>query len=1300
MIDAIIGFAIRRRWAVIVTGFLLGVAGLLAARDTPMDAIPDVSEEQVIVFADWPGHSPREVEEQVAYPLSLELQGIRGVRVVRASSDFNFAMLNVILAEGTSTLEGRRRVAERLVNSASNLPSGVVPRLGPDAAPTGQIYWYTVEGKGLDLGQLRAIQDWTIKPQLSSVPGVAEVASVGGFPIEYEVAVDPVKLRRHGVTLAELVHAIANSNSSVGGHAIQKAKAEYLVRGVGWLGSSTHGESTSAQICSDLEHVPLRGGDGNAVLVSDLARVALAPGPRRGVLEKDGNEAVGGVILMASGENPLEVTRRIRAEIHALATALPAGVVIRPFYDRTPLIVGAIGTVTSTVLEAIITATLCILLVLMHLRTSFIIAITLPLAALGSFLLMWILRALNIVDIQTNIMSLSGIAISIGVLVDSSIVMAENVMHRLKEHFGDRPATGDLRGIILPACRAVGRPIVFSVFIMILSFLPVFALGGMEGKMFRPLAFTKTFALVSVAALSITLVPALCTIFIRGRLRREDESAVVRGMIEIYRPVLNSLLDRPSPLIWFLGVTFVVGLAPIGDRRILLIAVFLSLVACGWTFRSNATRFVSMTSLIAIALIAEHSMTPLGRDFITPLDEGMIMDMPITVPRASITQSADDLKARDMVLCRFPEVDMVVGKAGRADTPTDPAPMDMIETMVNLRPRSLWPRRRITEADAARVVEVTRRSMESSGLLQLERSEAARSKQLGDCLASVLPVFNAQMREYAYQRNAEFQRERPAQLTSSIHGGLDSVESSLWTEHVRQVDAELIERGARLLARLCIEDWIARCGAHDRDVSSAIDRIRTLRSNPAPRSRRMTAGHHGPSLAEQQALPVIPQVESLQEDLGRSFARGLVLWRSERSQLLGAGGEIDRAVNMPGWSNIWTMPIQNRVDMLATGVNTSIGIRVLGRSLDEVVAASESIAQAMKKVPGATDVVADPIRGKGYLEIHVDRSRAAKLGVSVGDANDVIEIAIGGRVATMAVLGRQRQAVRVRYARDFRADEENARDLLVPSVARDASGQPTFVRLGDVADVRIVEGPATIKSENGMLRNYVRLNVRGRSASDVVADGSRMVAGILGHHSGVHVEWTGQFEHEARARGRLTILIPVVVVLIFGILYWTYHDLADALLMLMAVPGAIAGGITFQWLFGFPFTVTVWVGYVACFGMATSTGIIMLVYLREAVARVGGLGAISLDQLRSAVLDGAVHRLRPKLLTEGTVILGLVPMLWADGPGSEVIRPMVAPVLGGILAADEVIDLFLPVLFYHVRKWRWARIHTSRAIRG
>ena len=703
MIDAIITFSIRNRALIIGASLVLAAMGTWAAWETPVDAIPDLSENQVIVFTEWKGHGPREIEDQVTFPLTLGLRGLRGVRVVRSSSDVGFSMISVILRDDVNLGEGRRRVAERLARIKGQLPSGANPELTPDAAATGQIFWYTVEGKGYDLGRLRAIQDWYVRPQLGSVAGVADVSSVGGFPIEYQVVPDPNRMRVYGVALGDVVDAVSTSNASSGGHVIHKGNAEYVVRGVGRLGASLKPGDESFdpdRAVRDLENVVIPLAKGGTIRLAEVADVALGPGFRRGALEKDGNEVTGGVVLMAHGENPLEVTRRIKDKIKEIQTFLPRDTRIVPFYDRTPLIQGTIKTVTNTVVEAMIAASLCVLLVLLHVRTSLVIVCTLPLAALTSFLIMAILRRIGLVDIEANAMSLAGIAISIGVLVDSSVVMAENVMHRLREVFGEQTVRGDVRAVVLEACIAVGRPIVFSVAIMVLSFLPVFALGGLEGKMFHPLAYTKTFALVAVAGLAITLVPALCTVFIRGRLRSEMENPLIRSVIEVYRPVLSYLMDRPAALASILGGTFLFGLTPLGARPAFLATLFTAIVVTALLSQRWLSAVAGVASLLIVALVADQTMPPLAREFMTPLDEGMVMDMPITVPRASVTESVDDMKARDMVLCRFPEVDMVVGKAGRAETPTDPAPMDMIETMVNFRPRELWPRRKLRTFDA------------------------------------------------------------------------------------------------------------------------------------------------------------------------------------------------------------------------------------------------------------------------------------------------------------------------------------------------------------------------------------------------------------------------------------------------------------------------------------------------------------------------------------------------------------------------------------------------------------------------
>jgi Cu(I)/Ag(I) efflux system membrane protein CusA/SilA len=1453
MIDKIIEFSIRNRWLVLALAAALALGGFFALRDTPVDAIPDLSENQVIVFTEWPGHSPREIEDQVTYPLTLNLQGMSGVRVIRSASDFNFSMISVILEDSVDSHAARSQVAERLTHAATQLPSGVTPNLAPDAAATGQIFWYTVEGSNYDLGRLRAIQDWYVRPQLSSIPGVAEVASVGGYATEYQIDVDPIRLQGQGVALRDLVDAVARSNGAVGGQAWIQPNSEYLVRSVGWLGGGSSNEKTSNSksvgVIRDLQQVLIPTSKGGHISLLDVATIHVGPQPRRGVLEKDGNEVTGGVVLMRQGENPLEVTARIKEKIREIQSGLPSGVRIASFYDRTPLIEGAVNTVTRTLIEAIITATICVLLILLHFRTSFIIAITLPLAVLTSFGIMWIMRRLGAADIQTNIMSLAGIAISIGVLVDSSIVMAENAMHSLKKQFGEQRVQGNVCETVLASCKTVGRPIFFSVVIMLLSFLPVFALGGMEGKMFRPLAFTKSFALLAVAILAVTLVPALCTIFIRGRLRNEQDSWLLRSVVEVYRPVLNYFLDHPAGLVWIMGVTLVIGLAPLGVRWIFLGCLLAALVGCAWMTRHWATRLTAIVTLVIIARIADANMHPLQHEFITPLNERMVMDMPLSWPRASVLQSADDLKARDMIFCRFPEVDMVVGKAGRADTPTDPAPMDMIETMVNFRPTELWPKRKLHQKDAELQAASVLEAIKRAELITFPEDRESRTKEISsDVVQASLFRFDALMREYCYQHNQEFQRELAPQLVrfaveqlidagnargaftrpltdgdvtllcspipqdiaknlalgpsiedvtlliqqtaeklnrlQLMKPGVDlladqsslfdraakSVSSFLsshpangysriqervtdwyiseWRRHVSQVNSELPDRAAATFTRVVLDELLHRIKLTDPQLAEAWNERERI-------ARGETTGahhHHANSSFSQSTsgrrnemdmpslqLEPIPALDKLLNDESQRFARGLLLWRISWSDLTSFGGELDRVMQMPGWTNVWTMPIQNRVDMLATGVNTPVGIRVLGRDLNEVVQASEDIAAVVKDIPGAANVIAEPVRGKGYLEVHPDRAKAARLGVSVGDVNDLIEVALGGKVVTTTIEGRERYPVRVRYPSVWRESDDMIGGLLVPvlgqkskseireqgfrsslrssafSADKSSSIEPQrtqrsaeksrdlelraqdieradSVPLSTVAEIRTLEGPAKIKSENGLLRNYVNLTVRGRDEADWVAEAKRVVAERVHLPPGVVLEWTGQFEHEVHMRKTLAIIFPIVAVLIFLILWWTYHDLADAGLMMLAVPGALAGGVIAQWLFDYKFSVTVWVGYIACFGMATATGIIMLVYLREAVAKAGGLGRMTLAQLRQAVMDGAVHRLRPKLLTEGTCILGLAPLLWATGPGAEVIRPMVIPVLGGILIADEVIDLFLPVLFFRLRRRRWERL--------
>jgi Cu(I)/Ag(I) efflux system membrane protein CusA/SilA len=1442
MIGKLIEYSIRNRFLVLAIASVLAVLGVYAVLNTPVDATPDLSENQVIVFTDWMGRSPREIEDQVTYPLSLKLQGLSGVKTLRSSSEFNFSMITLIFEDSVNFYFARQRVLERLTLASTFLPEGVVPYLGADTTAVGQIFWYTLEGGNLEPGRRWALQKYLVGPEINSVPGVAEVGTVGGSPLEYQIDVDPGALRAYNVTLGELHDAVARSNSAVGGRVVQKNNAEYIIRGIGWIENSR-----------DIENTVITERGGTPIYVKNVATVQLGTQFRRSLFVKRGNEVVGAAVLMRYGENPLAVTNRIKAKIQELQSALPPGVHIVPAYDRTRLIHGAIDNVTTVMWHEMLIASVAILLILMHVRSVFVICVTLPLSVLFSFLMMWVLRVFHIIDVQANIMSLAGITISIGILVDQAIVMVENASHQLREHFGDRRVRGDTTEIVVRACRTVGRPIFFSVLIILISFIPVFAMSGREGKIFQPMAFTKSLAMIGVALISVTVVPALIPLFIKGNIRGEEQNWIVRSFVRIYKPLLTWALPRRNLVMWFFAVLLILaaGLFPLQavlgmgaahrDWEIcffvaVALVTFLTVVFIqGWL-----SQVAGFASLVVIALMAYH-FPKIGVEFMPPLDEQSAMYMPVTVPRSSVTEAADDLKIQDTLLRQFPEIQSAIGKAGRADTPTDPAPLEMVETLVNFRPKELWPRRVMTYDDATRQTRRVLDAMEERNYLQ-HSAAVDRDDLINDATMSALTRFDEAMRELALRHYREFEKDLGPVLTRF------AVEETLrrfrdagllhWT-------AEVTEQGEadRLVTELAPQygGWLSRNPAledvtkitqavaqrlFDRKVfpagvepSSALELrerlpgkaisvvaeslgserktfagevLRALEKQRtavwveqihkrinwelfdrgveaftwaameelgrAAKERNLLAGaEHGAECerfvreaararnGKSQDGAALAPFMALRQELEKPFASGLILWQRRGGPKGDLVQELDSVVQMPGWSNIWTQPIINRVDMLSTGVRTQVGIKVFGPDLETIERVCKEVEQAVKPIPGAMDVIAEPFMGKGYLEIKIDREKAARYGVRVGDIQDTIEVALGGRVITQTVEGRDRFPVRVRYARDFREDEETVKRLLVsrgnmagrsgmtrpsggdsaampgqsfasPEVHQAAPGHVADgaalqIPLSAVADVRVVEGPAMIKSENGRLRNYVTLNVRGdRDVIGFVEEAQRVVAGKVRLPAGVHLEWSGEFEHQVRAAKTLRIILPAVIVLIFVILYLTYRDVVDAGLMILAVPEALAGGVFFQFLFpkllhGWstppePFTLAVWVGYIAAFGMATETGIIMLVYLREAIDRRGGLENIkSLEELRQAVIEGAVHRLRPKLLTEGVAIVAIAPMLFSTGVGGEIISAMALPVLGGLLIADEVVDIFLPVRFYWVRRARWLKLQEKKARR-
>jgi Cu(I)/Ag(I) efflux system membrane protein CusA/SilA len=1321
MIESIIEWSVRNRYVIILASVALAVAGARAMLTMPVDAIPDLSENQVIVFADWMGRSPQEIEDQVTYPLSSKLQGLAGVKVIRSSSEFNFSMITIIFEESIDYYFARERVLEKLTTIAPEMPQGVVPYLAADATAVGQIFWYTVEGEGKTLDELRSIQDWFVRYQLNSVPGVAEVASVGGAPREYQVDLDPMKLRAYGISLGEVYSAVARSNSSVGGRVIHQGDAEYLIRSIGWIESLDDIRDT----------VVAQRKNGTPLRIGDLGTVQLGPAFRRSVLEKDGREVVGGVVLMRYGENPLEVTRRIKEKITTLQAGLPAGVRIVPFYDRTPLIHKAIETVSGTVKEELIVCTVAILLVMGHVGNAFVVAVTLPMAILFSLLMM------RLFGISSNIMSLAGISISVGILIDQAVVMGENAAHHLSRRFGRERVRGDTTEIVIHACRTVGRPIFFSVLITILSFLPVFALSGREGKMFHPLAWTKTFALVGVAMLSITLVPALIPIFLKGRIKSEDENWLVRTMIEIFKPMLAWLMDRTTLVCW----------------------LFVVILGFGWV-----------------------ASTKLGREFMPDLDEQSLMDMPTTVPRASIAEAARDIRVRDAVLRGFPEVWQVVGKAGRAETPTDPSPLDMVETVINLRDREVWPKRKLKFEDAVAQTRVALEALVARGLLR-RPAPADEEALINEAAMNVASQVDAILRDLAVRRLVEFRPELGRELIGeAIDSLLAKVEPRAVARRPTPSEREaLIETlgkpyGDRLAVQVLPDDITGLVNeAAKRLIELGVlrDRPDLLTPPPSPLERAAEAagevlGLAKPTLSGRVAEHLAQSHEhrmkermkslnweifdravgavdwaaleeltklgadrkltardagpeelpALRADLDKPFAERLLLWQKTKLDLR---DEMDSALQIPGWGNSFTQPIANRIEMLSTGVRQPVAVKVFGSKLEDIQRVSQEIAAVLRGVRGAANVFPDQITGKGYVEIKIDRKKAARYGINVGDVQDVVETAMGGKPLTQTVEGRERYPVRVRYARDYRDDVEGLKNILVsargmgadaaqaagmgggmagamgpptPAVGATAQGQPLQVPLMAVADVRVVEGPSMIKSENGLLRAYVQCLVRDRDEVGFVEEAQRVIAESVKLPAGMYLEWTGTFEHQVRAQKTLRVVFPAVIAVIALILYLTHKSWIDALLMMTSVLGALAGGAIFQWLFGFNFSVAVQVGYIACFGMAVETGVVMLVYLHEAIAERGGLEQIgSIAELRQAILEGAIHRLRPKLLTEGAAIISIAPMLWATGVGAEVIRPMAAPVLGGLLIADEVIDVFLPVLYFAVSKGRWRKLH-------
>jgi len=1034
MIEAIIRASLANRPLVLLLALLLTVAGFWALVRTPVDAIPDLSDVQVIVRTTYAGQSPRVVEDQVTYPLTTALLSVPGATTVRGYSFFGDSFVYVLFEDGTDPYWARSRVLEYLSQASARLPEGVRPALGPDATGVGWIYQYAlVDRSGRhDLAQLRSLQDWFLKFELQAVPGVAEVATVGGMVKQYQVVLDPVRLRGQGLTVADVRMAVERGNAEAGGSVIEMAEAEYMVRASGYI-----------QSLDDLASLPLKMAGGVPVLLADVAELRLGPEMRRGIAELDGEgEVTGAIVVMRSGENARATIERVRARLDELAGSLPAGVEIIETYDRSALIQRAVDNLRGKLIEEIIVVALVCAAFLFHFRSSVVIIVTLPLGILAAFLIMYF-QGLN-----ANIMSLGGIAIAIGAMVDAGIVMVENV-HKKLEHAGDE--LRDRSALVLEACREVGPSLFFSLMIIALSFLPVFALGAQEGKLFAPLAWTKTWAMVAAALLSITLVPVLIELLVRGRIRPETDNPLNRAAIALYRPLIGLALRHPWPV-------------------------------------------VGATVLLALATLWPYSR--LGSEFMPELDEGDLMYMPTTLPGVSADTVRALLQQTDRLIKSVPEVERVFGKAGRAETATDPAPFEMLETTIMLKPREQW---------------------------------------------------------------------RPGMTPEKL-----------------------------------------------RD-------------------------------------------------------------------------ELNRVVQVPGLANTWVPPIKTRIDMLATGIKTPLGIKVMGPDLAEIERIGLAIEQVVSGLPGATSVYAERSATGRYVDVDIRRRDAARFGLNIADVQEVVALAVGGMTLAWTVEGLERYPINLRYPQDWRNSVERLRAL--PLLA--PGGEQ--LTLADVATIRITDGPAMIRSENARPSGWVFVDISGRDLGSFVAEARERVAAEVELPPGYSLRWSGQYEYWERAVERLQVVVPLTLAIIVLLLYLNFRRFGDVALILGSLPFALVGGVWLIYLLGYNLSIAVAIGFIALAGVAAETGVVMLLYLNQAWARRSAAAAAASRPLaevdvRDSVIEGALLRLRPKLMTVLTIIVGLLPIMWGTGTGSEVMRRIAAPMVGGMVSALLLTLVVIPAVFLLMKR--------------
>jgi Cu(I)/Ag(I) efflux system membrane protein CusA/SilA len=1042
MLASLIRWSIRNRVLVLMATGLLAAWGIHATLSTPLDALPDLSDTQVIIRTEFPGQAPQVVEDQVTYPLTTTMLSVPGARTVRGYSFFGDSYVYIIFDDKTDLYWARSRVLEYLAQVTGRLPPSAKPTLGPDGTGVGWIYEYALvdhSGK-YDISQLRALQDWFLKYELRSVPNVAEVASVGGLVKQYQVVLDPDRLRALKVTLTRVKEALRNSNNEAGGSVLELGEAEYAVRATGYLKS-----------LDDFRNVPVGlGTGGTPILLGDVARIQIGPELRRGISELDGKgEAVGGIIVMRAGKNALETIDAVKAKIASLKASLPVGVEIVPTYDRSELIHRSVATLRDRLIEEFIVVTLVCALFLFHLRSAFVAIVSLPLGILAAFTVM------NWQGVNANIMSLGGIAIAIGAMVDAAVVMIENAHKHLEawnhENPDRRPTAAEQARLIAEAAAEVGPALFFSLLVITLSFVPVFTLEAQEGKLFGPLAFTKTYSMAAAAALSVTLIPALMFYFVRGRIPDERSNPINRFLNLLYRPLLDFVLRHPKTILTASALLVVAAMVP---------------------------------------------LTELGSEFMPPLVEGDLLYMPSALPGVSADKASQLLQQTDKVLMQFPEVQRVFGKVGRAETATDPAGLEMFETTIQFKPQSEWP----------------------SGMTQ----------------------------------------------------------------------DQLIDK-------------------------------------------------------------------------------------------------MNSALQIPGLSNLWVQPIRNRIDMLSTGIKSPVGIKIAGPDLKIIEKIGSQIEATVRDVPGTRSAYAERVQGGRYIEVRIDRVRAARLGLTLADVQQVVALAIGGENVGETVEGLQRFPINIRYPRELRDSVEK---LSVLPIVTEAGATTT---LGAVADLVVTDGPPQIRSENARLNGWVYVDISGRDLGRYVRQAQQLVAARVALPPGYSITWSGQFEYLERATKKLTLVVPVTLAIIFVLLYLTFRSVREAALIMVTLPFALVGGLWLLFLLGYNLSIASAIGFIALAGVSAEFGVVMLIYLDHAIAKRLAANQFNTEgDLIEAIEEGAVLRVRPKAMTVTVIIAGLLPIMFGGGTGSEVMRRIAAPMVGGMITAPMLSMLVLPAayLLLHRRDMR------------